>query len=58
MNTTRARLINVLISKFNFTKFNAEILVENFFDQICVALARGDAIKIHGFGNFTLRDKK
>ena len=33
-------------------------MVELFFNQISDALANGKPVKISGFGNFTLHDKK
>jgi len=38
-------------------KREAKRLVEAFFDEISVALATGEPVKLSGFGNFELRDK-
>ena len=32
--------------------------MESFFDTICSTLAAGEEVKLAGFGNFTLRDKR
>ena len=32
-------------------------MVEHFFEEIRIALERGDAVKLSGFGNFQLREK-
>ena len=32
-------------------------MVQAFFDEVVVALERGDCVKLSGFGNFTFRDK-
>jgi len=32
-------------------------MVEGFFEEIRMALERGDSVKLSGFGNFQLRDK-
>ena len=41
----------------NVTKNDAKEIVELFFEEIRSTLARGEEIKISGFGNFQLRDK-
>ncbi len=33
-------------------------MVDAFFDEIRIALVRGNAVKLAGFGNFVLRDKR
>jgi len=55
-NKIKQRLISILISRFKFSKFGAQTLVDNFFEQICVALVNGNTFKIHGFGNFRCKD--
>lgn len=35
----------------------AKHMVEQFFDEISLALASGHHVKLSGFGNFELRDK-
>jgi len=36
----------------------AILLVEQFFEEIRLALENGEDVKLAGFGNFELRDKK
>ncbi len=36
----------------------ATLLVEEFFEEIRLALENGEDVKLAGFGNFELRDKK
>lgn len=36
----------------------AKALVEAFFDTIRLTLVQGEEVKLSGFGNFTLRDKR
>ncbi len=38
-------------------KGEAKSLVESFFEEIRVALAQGEQVKLSGFGNFDRRDK-
>ncbi|AKD37490.1 integration host factor subunit alpha [Pasteurella sp. P03HT] len=57
MTLTKVELADNLIEKFNLNKRDAKELVENFFEEIRVALEMGDDVKLSGFGNFELRDK-
>lgn len=57
MNITKAELVNSLCATVKIGRNDAKILVENFFEQICVALSSGTDVKISGFGNFTMRNK-
>ena len=58
MTLTKAELADILVDKVsNVTKNDAKEIVELFFEEIRSTLARGEEIKISGFGNFQLRDK-
>ena len=58
MSLTKAELADILVDKVsNVTKNDAKEIVELFFEEIRSTLARGEEIKISGFGNFQLRDK-
>lgn len=54
---TKAELAEMLFEKVGLNKREAKDMVETFFDQIRLALERGDSVKLSGFGNFQLRDK-
>lgn len=58
MSLTKAELANSLCNKLGLSKIEAKELVDNFFEVISLSLERGEAIKISGFGNFELKDKK
>ena len=58
MTLTNVEIADSLIQKFDLTKREAKDLVESFFEEIRVALESGDDVKLSGFGNFQLRDKK
>ena len=58
MTLTKVEIADSLIQKFDLTKREAKDLVESFFEEIRVALESGDDVKLSGFGNFMLRDKK
>ncbi|MGC7560881.1 integration host factor subunit alpha [Pasteurella sp. PK-2025] len=57
MTLTKVELAENLIEKLNLNKRDAKELVENFFEEIRVALEAGEDVKLSGFGNFELRDK-
>ena len=58
MSLTKAELADSLSSKVGLNKQDAKEIVDSFFAEISNALAAGDEVKISGFGNFTLKDKK
>ncbi len=55
---TKADIIEAIYEKVGFSKKEAADLVEMIFDLIKDTLAKGEKIKISGFGNFVVRDKK
>ncbi len=54
---TKADLAELLFEKVGLNKREAKDVVESFFDEIRLALEKGDIVKLSGFGNFQLRDK-
>jgi len=55
---TKADIIESVYEKVGFSKKEAAEIVEMVFDTIKETLERGEKIKISGFGNFLVRDKK
>src|SRR5438128_1377218 len=55
---TKADIVEALYEKVGFSKKEAADLVELVFDTIKGTLAQGQKIKISGFGNFVVRDKR
>lgn len=55
---TKADLADRLFEDLGFNKREAKELVETFFDEIREALESNEMVKLSGFGNFDLRDKK
>ena len=51
-------MVENLFDKLGLNKREAKELVEMFFEEIRIALETGDHVKLSGFGNFMLRDKK
>ena len=58
MALTKADMTEQLYNKLGFNKREAKELVEIFFEEIRSALEKGEQVKLSGFGNFELRDKK
>lgn len=55
---TKADLAKRLDEEIGLTNREAKEIVELFFHQISEALIQGQQVKISGFGNFTLHDKR
>lgn len=58
MAMTKADIVEALYEKVGFSKKEAADLVEMVFDTIKGTLAQGQKIKISGFGNFVVREKR
>lgn len=58
MAMTKADIVEALYEKVGFSKKEAADLVELVFDSLKDTLAHGQKIKISGFGNFVVREKK
>ncbi len=55
---TKSELINVVASKTDSTKKNAEVAVNAMLDAITEALVSGEKVSLVGFGTFEVRDRK
>ncbi|MCM2324111.1 MAG: integration host factor subunit alpha [Oligoflexia bacterium] len=55
---TKADIVEALYEKIGFSKKEAADLVELVFDTIKSTLSQGQKIKISGFGNFVVREKR
>lgn len=58
MAMTKADIVETLYEKVGFSKKEAADLVEMVFDTLKSTLARGNKVKISGFGNFVVREKR
>jgi len=56
--TTKADLVEAIYEKVGFSKKEATDLVELLFETMKGTLSKGEKIKISGFGNFIVRQKK
>ena len=56
---TKADIVNAVYTKLGgFSKKESSDLVDLVFETMKVTLGRGENLKISGFGNFVLRDKR
>jgi integration host factor subunit alpha len=58
MALTKADMAEHLFEELGLNKREAKDMVELFFEKIRGALENGDQVKLSGFGNFDLREKK
>jgi integration host factor subunit alpha len=58
MALTKADMAERLFDELGLNKREAKELVELFFEEIRQALEEGQQVKLSGFGNFDLREKK
>ena len=54
---TRADLAETSNRKLGLSRAESLAMVENILEKMCGALAKGENVKISGFGSFVLRDK-
>ena len=55
---TKADLIESIYEKVGLSKKESSQIVEQIFELMRGSLEKGDKVKISGFGNFNIRDKK
>ena len=58
MALTKADMAEYLFEELGLNKREAKDMVEMFFEEIRTALEAGEQVKLSGFGNFDLREKK
>lgn len=58
MALTKAEIAEHLFEKVGLNKVDAKDLVEDFFEKVRETLEKGEQVKLSGFGNFELREKK
>jgi len=58
MALTKADMAESLFDELGLNKREARELVDVFFEDLKEALVSGEQIKLSGFGNFDLRDKR
>jgi integration host factor subunit alpha len=58
MALTRVKMAESLFNELGLSRTETRELVESFFEEQAASLAIGKQVKLSGFGNFDLRDKK
>ena len=58
MALTKADMAEYLFEELGLNKREAKDIVEMFFEKIRAALEKGEQVKLSGFGNFDLREKR
>ncbi|ARC58735.1 HU family DNA-binding protein [Bacillus licheniformis] len=53
----KKELIGAVAEATGLTKKDVELVVDSTFDVITSALKDGEKVKIHGFGNFEVRER-
>ena len=55
---TKAQVVEHLFEKIGFSKKDSSDVVEMILETIKDALMKGEKVKISGFGNFVVKEKK
>jgi integration host factor subunit alpha len=55
---TKLEIVTTLYERLGFSKRECAAIVDSFFEVIKKALAGGENVKLSGFGNFVVRNKK
>lgn len=58
MTVTRKKLTDLIKEKTGFNTAECDKLVEQLFETIAETLENGETVKISGFGNFKVREKR
>lgn len=58
MAMTKSDIVNRVYKEVGYSKKEAQNLVDMVFKVMKDTLSKGEKVKISGFGNFTIRDKK
>ena len=58
MAMTKAEIVERIYEKVGFSKKEATEVVEAIFEIIKAHLEKGEKVKISGFGNFVVHDKR
>lgn len=58
MALTKATMAEMLFDELGLNKREAKEFVDQFFEEVRTALEAGHDVKLSGFGNFVLRNKR
>jgi len=54
---TKADLVEEVANLASLTKKETELIVNTVFDNIALALTKGDKVELRGFGSFRIRQR-
>lgn len=57
MSITKKDIAALLVNQTGVTHSQALLITNDFFDTIKATLAKGEDVKLSGFGNFVVRNK-
>ncbi|MBI5586969.1 MAG: integration host factor subunit alpha [Deltaproteobacteria bacterium] len=55
---TKADIVEIVFEKVGFSKKDVGHVIEEIFEVVKNTLEQGEKVKISGFGNFTIRQKR
>ncbi len=55
---TKADIVEIVYEKVGFSKKDVAAVIETIFECVKSTLERGEKVKISGFGNFSVRQKR
>ncbi len=55
---TKADIVELVFEKVGFSKKDVAAVIEEIFESIKTTLEKGEKVKISGFGNFNIRQKR
>ena len=58
MTLTKADIVESIIAQIGVPRPEARQIVDELFEEVRVCLSAGEIVKLSGFGNFELRNKK
>jgi integration host factor subunit alpha len=58
MSMTKAELVSIISEKCSYNTSSSAEIVEQVFQILKETLEKGETVKISGFGNFVVREKK
>jgi len=58
MALTKAVMAERLCDELGLNKREAKEFIETFYEELRMSLQQGESIKLSGFGNFEIRDKR
>lgn len=55
---TKADIVDIVFEKVGYSKKDVAAVIEEVFETVKAELEQGEKVKVSGFGNFTIRQKR